>query len=326
LAVSIENTLYIDPLILDNPKAVTHWMHGIRRVQGNVGMPGLTLIGWFTTKYNLDVKKPDPNNWQIVDHHPFDGKLEDYFSSTSLHIRFTGYSQALDFGAHNRIANGTVVEAVVSAFDQGQWVGDIHVVEAFRVQPSLHIISRHPGCRGSSIDKIPQRELVTIENWEEFLSPHPSLPGVVKCYGNWQARLTAVSLCGQLGYRALLFENHGCWDCAFKTLDNWNQMLKPIPISTRTPVPERRSSTLSSSTDPQEDSETEEGSNGATGGAENDLEHANSDRRETENHGGSAATDDASSISSSSGSESDTARFVPKSFSRRLNLPIIFIL
>ncbi|KAI3327294.1 hypothetical protein HD806DRAFT_388891 [Xylariaceae sp. AK1471] len=311
-AVSTENTLYIDPMILSNPKTDTSGMYGIRRVQGNVGMPGLTLIGWYTNSYELDLKKPDPNNWQIVNHHPFDGKLEDYFSGTSLHLRFTGYSQALNFGAHNRIANGTLVEAVVSAFDQGQWVGDIDIMRALQASRYLRTVHRRPGCHASTVNKLPQQELIAIENWEELLSHHPSLPGVVKCHGNWQARLTAASLCVQLQYRTLLFDSHGCWDCAFETLDTWDR----VPLYPKSP------STVSSSKNSEEGSGDEEVPGDSTEAASKDLEDHDSDTRDTDDHNESSSDEDASSVSGVSISGSDISGFRPQPNAS----PIIFIL
>ncbi|KAI8631687.1 hypothetical protein F5Y19DRAFT_463390 [Xylariaceae sp. FL1651] len=229
LAVSTEDTLYMDPIIIGNPPADRSHMYG-----------------WFSGLDLLDLKKPDPKSWQLINHYPFDGKLEDCFSSTSLHLRFSGYSQVLDFGAHNRISNGARVEAVVSAFDQGEWLGDVDILRALRTPSYLRIVDRKPDCLHSTVDHLPQRELVTIENWEELLSPHPSVPGVVKCHGNWQARLTAVSLCVRLCYRTLLFDRHGCWDCAFKTLDAWDLI-------------SRRSSSASSSTDSDNNDESPSG-------------------------------------------------------------------
>ncbi|KAI1502063.1 hypothetical protein F5X99DRAFT_171856 [Biscogniauxia marginata] len=120
LAISIQDTLYIDSGILGDPTAQIRSRYKLRRVRGNVGRPGLTLIGWLSNLPKMECKGSDLTRWQVVNHNPFDGKLEDYFGSTSLHLRFTGYARELDFGAHNRISNGAIVDATVSAYDTGE--------------------------------------------------------------------------------------------------------------------------------------------------------------------------------------------------------------
>ncbi|KAI0149553.1 hypothetical protein GGR57DRAFT_224829 [Xylariaceae sp. FL1272] len=226
LAVSTGNTLYIHPALVGSPRLADSSSFRLRSVRGNIGMPGLTVSGWLTDTGRIEIKTVDTNRWEMINHDPFDGKLEDSLADTSLHLQLTGYSQPIDFGAHNRIPSGTIVDAVVSAHHRGQWIGDINILDAlgyalFSHRPAkgrLRVVTRQLGCTTSTM-VLPQRDLVTIQNWDELLSPHPSLPGVVKSYGNWQARSTAVSLCCQLGYDALLFDDHGCWDCAFKILD-----------------------------------------------------------------------------------------------------------
>ncbi|CAJ2503569.1 Uu.00g109630.m01.CDS01 [Anthostomella pinea] len=195
------------------------------------GGPGLTLIGWFSRVSGVECRQSDLAKWQIVNHNQFDGRLEDHFTSTSLHLRFTGYTREIDFGAHNKISNGSFVEAVVSAYDSGDWLGDVNILRALSSSWLKFVVPLN-GCTGDAVGKAPERELVTVENWEELLSPHPSLPGVIKCYGNWQARLTAVSICVQRGYHTFLFDNHGCWRCAFEQLDFLTQQWTPQDLET----------------------------------------------------------------------------------------------
>ncbi|KAI5924546.1 hypothetical protein F4810DRAFT_719140 [Camillea tinctor] len=216
LAISTEDALYIASEILGDPAKGTKKISSIRRIRGNVGRPGLTFIGWFSDQV-MECRQASPMRWQVVNHNPFDGKLEDYFGNTSIHLRPTGYVKELSFGANNRVSNGSIMDAALSAYDQGEWLGDFRIFNVWST-PECGIVVPVAGCTGEVVGSLPGIELVTIENWEEFLSPHPSLLAVFKSHGNWQARLTAVAMCIQLGYRPILFGDHGCWRCALKLL------------------------------------------------------------------------------------------------------------
>ncbi|KAK8098776.1 uncharacterized protein PG998_012017 [Apiospora kogelbergensis] len=157
--------------------------------------------------------------WHIVNHNPYQGKLEDAFGTTSLHLTVTGWAREIDFGGNKCVADGAFMEAVISAHDTGTWLGDL----AFSLlhSPYFRIIRAKEACTKDTpvIGTMPPEDLVLVENWEELLTPHPVQPAVVMCHGNWQARMAAVSLCLSKGYRTLLFDGHGCWQCAFKHLE-----------------------------------------------------------------------------------------------------------
>ncbi|KAK8023568.1 hypothetical protein PG993_011634 [Apiospora rasikravindrae] len=156
--------------------------------------------------------------WQVVNHNLFHGRLDDVFTGTSLHLKVTGWSRELDFGGGKCVPDGTYLEAIVSAYDTGVWLGDLTYPHIGR--PVLRIVSALEGCRGATpvIGTMPPEDLVVVENWEELLSPHPTQPAVVMCHGNWQARVTAISLSLTKGYRTVIFNGHGCWQCAFGLL------------------------------------------------------------------------------------------------------------
>ncbi|KAI1634652.1 hypothetical protein F4809DRAFT_617698 [Biscogniauxia mediterranea] len=235
LAISTEDTLYIASEILGDPMTTTSKVYNLRRVRGNIGRPGITLIGWFSDQ-SMECRRADPMKWQVVNHNIFDGKPENYFGNTSLHLQLTGYATDINVGRHNRVANGAFVDAAVSAYDKGEWLSDFNLLDIFKV-PGFDLVVPIDGCTGDVVGNLPEEELVTIENWEEFLSPHPSTPAVVKCHGNWQARLTALAMCTHLGYRPILFGRHGCWRCALKLLSReeakseaWPSALSDIKV------------------------------------------------------------------------------------------------
>ncbi|KAI0389578.1 hypothetical protein F5Y17DRAFT_469596 [Xylariaceae sp. FL0594] len=314
-ALSTENTLYLHAGLVSSPR-FGHSSGGmIRRVQGNIGKPGLTFIS-FTDLQQSMVKVSDASKWTIVNHRPYNGDLRDEFLSTTLHLRLTGYSWPLRVGGpDSKIAKASVVRAVLSAFDAGVWIGDLTapwlLSRPLRHSESLLSPPRpvllNPNCRANASVQAPGRDLVAIENWEELLHPHPSLPGVVKCHGNWQARLAATAICVQLGYRTIILDPHGCWDCAFKILDDWDA----TPLNVKDPAPFRRQSRSESSDEEESEEESEEGSE-AESEAESDGEakepsagRDSSNVRSSDTNDQSVSDDDSSSDSGFSTSSSE---------------------
>lgn len=219
IAVSTDDSIYINPIFLGSVASRTTSPLELRRVRGNVGRPGVSLIGWFGSSSQSEWRQPRRDMWHVVNHNPFQGKPEDAFGGTSLHLNVTGWAREVDFGGNKRVADGAFMEAVVSAHDTGTWLGDL----SFPLLRNQHlcIIREKKDCRKDTpvIGTMPPEDLVLVENWEELLTPHPVQPAVVMCHGNWQARITAVSLCLSKGYRTLLFDGHGCWQCAFTHLE-----------------------------------------------------------------------------------------------------------
>ena len=218
-AMSIENSLYIAAPVVSDP-ASDLIPHDIRVVRGTTGKPGISLLGFNSNVNQTEVRQTNADTWQVVNHEPFDGKLEDSFKGTSLHLRFTGYEHSEVIGSADggsRFTGITHLEALVSTHERGTWVGDIepsHVLDAVPFCPVVAL----PGCPGEAAGTAPPVPLVSIENWEELLDPPANAPGVFKAHGNWQARLAAACLCSRLGYMAIVFKDHGCWKCAFSTM------------------------------------------------------------------------------------------------------------
>jgi len=175
--------------------------------------------------------------WNVINHHEFDGRLDDCFSQTTLHLGLTGYVHGIAALGGSRFPKVTFAEAVVSCHDAGKWVADLDLLNALMLR-CLVVVTAQKDCPGSDgAGKVPDRQLVTIENWEELLDP-PHTPAVFRAHGNWQARLAAVLICLQKGYLTLLFGSHGCWNCAFEQLAK--EMESPRDRSgSRTPSPAR---------------------------------------------------------------------------------------
>lgn len=96
MAISIGDSLYVAAPLLSDP-AASLAPYELRRVIGNIGRAGLALL---IPPKNPLVRSPDSGMWSVVNHEMFDGKLEDNFTSTSLHLGFTGYEFPVMDGEH----------------------------------------------------------------------------------------------------------------------------------------------------------------------------------------------------------------------------------
>jgi hypothetical protein len=235
-AISIDDSLYIaSPLVSDPSQGFGESLE-IRRVRGNIGRPGLNLLGFFSPLDAVRMRGKEPGRWKIINHYEFDGRIEDFFSSTSLHLGLTGYVRDIAIQGSSRFSNTSFVEAVVSCHDAGHWVADLDLFNGSVIK-QLIFIKLMTKCRGrSKAGEPPGKHLLSIENWEELLDP-PPVPVVFRAHGNWQARLAGTFICLKNGYLTLLFGGHGCWDCAFKTLSRAEPdvILRPIKPKSQSP-------------------------------------------------------------------------------------------
>lgn len=229
-AISSGSFMYIAaPLLCDPGAGINREYEGVRAVVGNVGRPGLTLVVPTT---DSEIQSPSPENWKLINHARYDGSLENSFQSTSLHFRFTGFEIPVETGSSgSRFIQVSFAEAVISVHDQGSWIADIDIIRSLR---SLYVLClpRLDSC--VDISPKPISKAIAIENWEEILDPprvSASTVVVFKTHGNWQARLAAACICAKLKHRVVLFQDHGCWDCASKLFesnldDRWAGMVK----------------------------------------------------------------------------------------------------
>ena len=201
MAVSSPDSIYVSAWLMCDP-ADRQPESAIRRLHGNVGKAGLILLVPPADPQSLD---PGVDNWKVIDREDlFDGTKADYFKDTSLHLRFTDWSMSVDVGkaGHGRrIAEASIVEALVSVHDRGKWIADLDILQALSKgcgQPD-HKYYYNCNCRHR-----PEEEstllcdweapaMVTLKNWNEFLE-HPGRAAVAMAHGNWEARLALTVL------------------------------------------------------------------------------------------------------------------------------------
>lgn len=192
LAIASGNSLFVSSILLSDP-FYTAAEHGVRRITGNVGRPGISFM---VTPVAPKIR-PLGNQYNLVNHAPYDDKRENNFKSTSLHLSFTGWELAVEAKGTKA---GTIdqeahfIESIISVLDSGKWVADldplrIYFDEVKRLKP-------FPEC--SSLPHDGSTECYSIDSWEEFLDG-PEQAGVFRAHGNWAARLAAVSIMCQKG-------------------------------------------------------------------------------------------------------------------------------
>ena len=232
MAIASGDSLYVAAQLLCDPAANVK-PYEIHRVVGNIGRAGLAFL---IPPQNPMVRQVDSESWTMVNHEPFNGKLEDNFRSTTLHLGFSGYEFPMTIGDHGgRFVEAFFIETVVSVHDSGRWVADLDVLATLQSK-NLYSLIQQPTCQECSpAGSVPEVEVTALDNWEELLDP-PRNAGVVRAHGNWQGRLAAANVSLMQGHPTVLFRGHGCWTCAVKVMEGFQDGSNGVPSLTY-PVP-----------------------------------------------------------------------------------------
>ncbi|KAK2861102.1 hypothetical protein FQN49_004537 [Arthroderma sp. PD_2] len=212
LALAYEDSLYLamqltcDPLEQCAP-------YELKRVLGNVGRPGITML---VPPSNPIVQQHDPASWNIINNNPFNGLPEDHFKQTSLHLSFTEYYVPLVQTAnHAQDSEVFFLESVVSVHDSGRWIGDVDILRALgdtRVNKMflLQCTNSHPPDYST--------DMISAEGWDDILDP-PNKTFVVRASCNWAARLAVTAILSQslpkdgTGCDITICPKDVCWIC-----------------------------------------------------------------------------------------------------------------
>jgi hypothetical protein len=221
-AMSSGNSLYVAGSLLCDP----HEEPGpseIRRVVGNIGRAGITFL---IPPPDLKQREPNPEKWIAINHYPFDGKAEDHFQETSVHLSFTPYEISLmteENRRHSIDRSIVLVETLISVYDGESWVGEIDILGAFRsckdglgigrVQcPALE--QNHSNINyEESLQKNKRLMATNIENWDELIEAPPRETIAVRAHGNWLARLATMTVCVSHGFTPVILPCQACWMC-----------------------------------------------------------------------------------------------------------------
>ena len=188
LAIASGNSLFVVGLLLSDPFD-TDQADKIVRITGNIGRPGISFL----------VAPSEPkiralgNSYNLVNHVAYDGKRENNFRGTSLHLSFTDWDMPVEpKGARNGFVDqdARYVESIVAILDSGKWVADLDVLSV-KFQ-ELRKLESHNVCPGHPPGE-PEYDHTSIDSWEELLDG-PREVGIFRAHGNWAARLGAVSI------------------------------------------------------------------------------------------------------------------------------------
>ena len=231
-ALSSADSMYIASALLRDPAKGDSQQAGIRRVTGNIGRAGMTLM----------IPPPDPmvreygvDDWYLYRHEAFDGVLDDSFKGTSLQLSFTEWKQEVSVGTvGGKDVEAYFLETLISVYDKEQWIADLNVLSTFRSGRLVRSFLSPPTCHCSpvngasriapsvSLAHLPQ--LISVGNFAEIIEP-PSAPGIITARGNWQARLAAASISIAKGYQVILTSHDCCWPCLWKAGINGRSMV-----------------------------------------------------------------------------------------------------
>jgi hypothetical protein len=178
VAMSSGDSIIISTILLSDPSE-TPEPYEFRRILGNIGRPGITMV---VSAGSPIILEPDLGSWAVVDHIDFDGQSVDHFGSTTLHLSMSGYDVSLEIAARGtKDVQVSMVEAIVSIFEAGKWVGDIDILTALKSSCIIRLPEKH--CERHT-NKSPTMQLFSVGNWMELIDSPPGAY-VVRASGNW---------------------------------------------------------------------------------------------------------------------------------------------
>ncbi|KAL8867389.1 MAG: hypothetical protein Q9198_008533 [Flavoplaca austrocitrina] len=234
-AISSGNSIYIAGPLLCDPYEIGDRFE-VRHIAGNIGRPGLCLL---VPPPNPKIRKLGPGTWNQLNYAPFDGKQENSFSQTSIHLSFTAYELPLQTETtdqHIIDRPARFVETLVSVYEGGNWVADLDIMSALQSNLVSRFVckevrmGRSCGCHQSFIEVFGvAHAMVSIDNWEEFLEQSESSDKVVRAHGNWLARLAFTVTTVQQGRPLILLPDDVCWTCLSRRMKDVARM-SPVMI------------------------------------------------------------------------------------------------
>ena len=108
------------------------------------------------------------NDYRIVPRAPYNGKREDNFRATTLHLSFTDWRLPLQTSVRRVIDEAvSLAESVVSVYNRGKWVADLDIL-GVKWEPVVKIV---PGCRCSDEERARSASLpwTSVDSWDDSL-------------------------------------------------------------------------------------------------------------------------------------------------------------
>lgn len=216
MAMSSGDSIYVAAALLCDPAESTP-EGDIRRIEGNIGRPG---IAFMVPPLDPLMKEVSLTEWPQISRHAFDGQIKNCFQPTSLHLSFTSAQTSLSVGFSGaQDTDVYMLETLISMHHAGSWFADLDVLKAIR---SLKL-RRLPPCRGSHGDAARglQSQITCIDNWLELVDAPEQHTSIVRAHQNWQARLAATAISIAKGYDTLVLPDKVCWQCFDEVINKY---------------------------------------------------------------------------------------------------------
>ena len=210
-AMSSGNSLFVAAPLLNDPSQ-RYNDNVIFRVVGNIGRAGLAML---IAPQDPRTRKLESDTWELISHAPFDGKIEDSFRNTSLHLSFTQYTMPVNMGdTGGQDVEAFFLESLISVYDRDKWVADLDVLNML----GSRLFHRHTSTKVCEHrqDQIPNFDLISIDNWEELLDREEVLT-VVRAYRNPMARLATAAISVRQGRPTIILPGDFCFACDVST-------------------------------------------------------------------------------------------------------------
>ncbi|KAH0565865.1 hypothetical protein GP486_000743 [Trichoglossum hirsutum] len=206
MAISSGDSIYVAAPLLCDPYESPRG-NELKRIIGNVGRAGIALL---IPPRNVRTRGPLYNKWELVNHDIFDGKAENCFQNTSMHLSFTGYEIPVGVAPQGfQDREIMAIETLISVHDRGKWVGDLDVLSIF-TSDYFHRMHLHD-CAHMQATEL-QLNPVSIDCWEELIDK-PDKPGIFRAHENWLARLAGATMSIQLQHHTIILPRSVCWFC-----------------------------------------------------------------------------------------------------------------
>ncbi|ORY14332.1 hypothetical protein BCR34DRAFT_435005, partial [Clohesyomyces aquaticus] len=182
LALSNHNCIYVASQLLIDPEQDLPDIP-VRRIIGNMGKSGLSIL---VPPINPKVLQKDLESWKVVAHERFDGKIQDSFSASSLHISLTGYELNVDQAGvrGNQDHDAMIVEVAISLYDHGKWIADLDIIKASKTWADKTYGSGNcPHVGDTRLDASQVSALESVDTWMELLD-QPLGNCIVRASGN----------------------------------------------------------------------------------------------------------------------------------------------
>ena len=206
-AMSSSNSLFVAAPLLNDPSQCYN-DRAVLRVVGNIGRAGIAML---IAPQDPRTRKLEPDTWALISHALFDGKIEDSFRNTSLHLSFTQYTMPVNTGDHGgQDIEAFFLESLISVYDRDKWVADLDVLNM--LGSKLFQRHKHRKVCGHRHGQKPNFDLISIDNWEELLDREEVLT-VVRAYRNPMARLATAAISIRQGRPTIILPDDFCFAC-----------------------------------------------------------------------------------------------------------------